>query len=189
MTFTWRPSTIIGKGLGLAILAAAAPLTIGVAGAVQAAVLPDEAVLTVDYAALEGAAANDGETATRTAAADGRELECMAKVVHHEAANQSHDGQLAVAQLLLNRVASGRFAATVCGVTAQAGQFFDVEAYSPPQDARWATAVAVSMEALGNAEREVAPGALFFHASYQKPTTFFRTRTPVATLGSHIFYR
>ncbi|MEH3107272.1 MAG: cell wall hydrolase [Sphingomonas fennica] len=182
MTFSWRSSTITAKRLGVAAALAAIPLTIGVAGAVQAAVLPEEAALTVDYAAI-------GEAPETAAAHDGRELECMAKVVHHEAANQSHDGQLAVAQLLMNRVASGKFADSVCGVAAQAGQFFDVDSYTPQQDGRWATAVAVSMEALNGSEEAVAPGALFFHAAYSKRNAFFRTRTPVATLGSHIFYR
>ena len=44
------------------------------------------------------------------------ELECMAKVVHHEAANQSLKGQLAVAQLILNRVKSPLFPKSICAV-------------------------------------------------------------------------
>src|SRR4051812_26291967 len=39
-----------------------------------------------------------------------QELTCLAKIVHHEAGNQSAAGQLAVAQVVMNRVRSGRFA-------------------------------------------------------------------------------
>lgn len=117
------------------------------------------------------------------------ELECMAKVVHHEAANQSRRGQLAVAQLIMNRVRSGRFADTICGVAHQRGQFFDTRRYHPRQDARWETAVEVSRQARDGAAPAVMPGAMFYHAAYQAPTGWFRTRTKLASLGDHIFYR
>lgn len=119
------------------------------------------------------------------------ELECMAKIVHHEAANQSRDGQRAVAQVILNRVASGRFPTTICGVAHQPGQFFDTRRYNPRRDtATWVTAVEVAREVRDGERRDVVPAnALFYHAAYQPPTRFFRTRTRVATLGDHVFYR
>jgi hypothetical protein len=64
------------------------------------------------------------------------ELECMAKVVHHEAANQSLQGQLAVAQLILNRVKSPLFPKTICAVVNQPGQFFSTRAYAAPVRSR-----------------------------------------------------
>src|SRR5579863_5410975 len=59
------------------------------------------------------------------------ELACLAKVIHHEAANQSLKGQLALAQLIMNRVKSPLFPKTICGVVNQAGQFFHTARYSP----------------------------------------------------------
>lgn len=117
------------------------------------------------------------------------ELECIAKVVHHEAANQPREGQLAVAQLILNRVESGRFADTPCKVANQPGQFFNTHAYRPRKDARWDMAVDVAREARNGASPDVVPGAYFYHAAYQAPNRFFQGRQRVAVLGDHVFYR
>ncbi len=67
------------------------------------------------------------------------ELTCLAKVVVHESGNQPRAGQLAVAQVVMNRVHDprGRFGRSICGVIMQRGQFFNVHAYNPPRDLRW----------------------------------------------------
>lgn len=118
------------------------------------------------------------------------ELECMAKVVHHEAGNQPRLGQLAVAQTIMNRIRSGRFADTVCGVANQPRQFFRTSSYNPRRDTdRWAMAVEVSREAIEGAAKPVIPGAIYFHAAYRSPSAFFRTRERLAMLGDHVFYR
>ena len=186
MTFAVR----ISKGFKAKALVALA--VTGTAIQVSAAPLPDydAKLVTATSLTLQTLDANLAAPVDRVAAEpSARELECMAKVVHHEAANQSREGQLAVAQLMMNRMESGRFADTICGVAAQRGQFFDVDSYSPRQDARWDTALDVSREALAEAGRAVVPGALFYHAATQPATTFFRTRHRVAQLGDHIFYR
>ena len=59
------------------------------------------------------------------------DLACMAKAIHHEAANQSLKGQLALAQLIMNRVKSPLFPKTICAVVNQAGQFFHTARYHP----------------------------------------------------------
>ena len=122
--------------------------------------------------------------------ADKAALECMAKVVHHEAGNQKRKGMIAVAQTLVNRLKAGRFGDSICAVANQPGQFFDTASYNPPRDSQaWAASVDVAKEVLsGNAE-VVAPGAMFFRASYSPANSFFRTRERVATVGAHIFYR
>lgn len=118
------------------------------------------------------------------------EVECMAKVVHHEAANQSIKGQLAVAQLILNRVKSPIFPKSVCAVVNQPGQFFHTARYSVPASSpRWHTAVGVARVAITLNAPEVAPGALFFHASYVRPPGFFRRRIEVGRIGGNVFYR
>ena len=118
-------------------------------------------------------------------------IECLAKVVHHEAANQSEKGQLAVAQLVMNRVEDGgRFGDSVCAVVNQRGQFFNTGSYHPDRSSgQWASAVKVSRDAIEHVSPEVMPGALFYHAAYQAPPRFFRTRQRLAVLEDHIFYR
>jgi len=121
---------------------------------------------------------------------DSHELECMAKVVHHESRGQPRRGQLAVAQALVNRLKAGRFGDSICAVAAQRGQFFNVAAYNPRRDTSdWDVAEEVSRDALAGGAEQVAPGALFFRASYAAPNSFFRTRQRVAAVGGHIFYR
>ena len=44
-------------------------------------------------------------------------LMCMAVNLYHEAGNQSMIGQMAVGQVVLNRVADKRFPNTVCAVS------------------------------------------------------------------------
>jgi len=118
------------------------------------------------------------------------ELECMAKVVRHEAANQSRQGQRAVAEILANRAKSGRFPSTICGVANQPGQFFDTTSYNPSRDTpEWQTAMEVSREVLSGEGQNVARGAYFYHAAYQAPTRFFRGRQQVLAMGDHVFYR
>jgi N-acetylmuramoyl-L-alanine amidase len=182
-----------------------APLTIATTAPIAAAGKPDGrismllagAALSWSKALARLAGDSDAPEAaaqpTETAAADDTDdadIECMAKVVHHEARNQSHEGQLAVAQLIMNRVESGRFAGTACAVANQPGQFFRTASYNPRRDsADWANALEVAREARNGSGSEVAPGALFFHAAYASANSFFRTRQRVATLGDHVFYR
>lgn len=116
------------------------------------------------------------------------ELTCLAKVVVHEAGNQSREGQMAVAQVVMNRVndSRGRFGRTICGVIMQRGQFFNVHAYNPPRNARWRTAVEIARQARDGTHPPVIGNALFFHAAYAAP---FRGRARVGRIGNHVFYR
>ncbi len=121
-------------------------------------------------------------------AADARQVECMAKVVLHEAGAQTGRGQIAVAQVIRARVRSGRFAADTCGVVRQRGQFFDVDAYQPAREsAGWKHAVAIATDALTDQGEEVAPGALFFHAVAS--TRGHGSHQVVAQIGGNVFYR
>lgn len=116
------------------------------------------------------------------------ELTCLAKVVLHESGNQPRAGQLAVAQVVMNRVNDprGRFGRTICGVVGQRGQFFNVNAYNPYRDVRWLQALEVARQARDGNAAPVMEGALFFHAAYAGP---FRGRVRVGRIAGHIFYR
>jgi len=171
---------------GLAATLSVAPISVDAAR--EAMLTPTIPLVASDDATDTGGSSDDKSSAD-SAALD-PELECMAKVVYHEAANQSRDGQLAVAQLIMNRVQSGRFPTTICGVANQRGQFFHTASYNPPEDSpRWAEAIEVSREARDGSSRDVSGGAIFYHAAYQPASAFFRTRPRVMRLGDHIFYR
>jgi spore germination cell wall hydrolase CwlJ-like protein len=155
--------------------------------AVQAVALPTASV--IEQAPIVAAAEPVAPVAEKI---DAAALDCMAKVVHHEARNQPREGQVAVAQTLLNRIKVGIFGGTVCEVANQHGQFFNTNNYQPNRDSdTWTSAVDVSRAVLRGDEDadEVAPGAVYFRAAYRPANSFFRTRQRVGAIGDHIFYR
>lgn len=118
------------------------------------------------------------------------DIECIAKVVHHEAGNQPLAGRLAVAQVIVNRTESGHFPESVCAVVNQPGQFFSLASYNPARNTpMWRAAVDAARAALNGEAGHIAPGALFFHSAAASPNRFFRSRERVAQLHDQIFYR
>ena len=118
------------------------------------------------------------------------ETDCLARAVYWEAKGEPLAGQLTVAQVIINRAQSGRFASTICGVVRQRGQFSFVHGgYIPaaPQSSRdWRTAVAIAQIARQDLADGAAPRALFFHARSAHPGWRL---TRVASIGNHVFYR
>ena len=142
----------------------------------------------VDAGAVEETEAEMVEVAAINDTVD-RDLICLVKIVRHEAANQSMTGQLAVAQLVMNRVNSPRFPNTICEVAHQRGQFFNTDAYNPSRnDQRWANAMEVAIDARNGISDPVVGEAVFYHAAYVNPR-FHRTRPRVTQIEDHIFYR
>jgi spore germination cell wall hydrolase CwlJ-like protein len=166
---------------------AAQPAVSGAAVPVPTVSMP--ALSVVEVAPVATAAV---PVATTARTVDPAALDCMAKIVHHEAGNQPREGKVAVAQTLLNRIKLGRFGGTVCEVANQQGQFFNTNSYRPSRDSdSWASAVDVSRAVLRGEEDadDVAPGAVYFRAAYRPANSFFRTRQRVGAIGDHIFYR
>lgn len=118
------------------------------------------------------------------------ETECLARAVYWESKGEPLHGQLTVAEVIINRSESGRFASTICGVVRQRGQFSFVRGGhipQPPQASRdWRTAVAIAQIARQGLADGAAPRALFFHARHARPGWRL---TRVATVGNHVFYR
>jgi spore germination cell wall hydrolase CwlJ-like protein len=118
------------------------------------------------------------------------ETECLARAVYYESRTESLTGQLTVAEVVLNRANSGRFASTVCGVVRQRGQFSFVRGgvipTPPPSSRDWRTSVAIARIAMQDLADGAAPRALFFHARRVNPGWRL---TRVATVGNHVFYR
>ena len=54
-----------------------------------------------------------------------RQLNCLTQNIYWEAASEPFEGKVAVAQVTLNRVESGKFANTVCGVVYQKNVFYE----------------------------------------------------------------
>lgn len=145
----------------------------------------DEVVTPLRPRNLADLVADYGGTTTPDA-----ETECLARAVYWESKGEPLAGQLTVAEVVINRARSGRFAPTICGVVRQPSQFSFVRRGhipQPPSASRdWRTAVAIAQIAMQELADGGAPRALFFHARHARPGW---RRTRVATIGNHVFYR
>lgn len=121
---------------------------------------------------------------------DAEALRCLATTIYFESKGEPLAGQLAVAEVVINRTRSGRFASSVCGVVKQRGQFSFVRGGVLPTinggGHLYRTALAVAKVALADAWKSPAPRALFFNG---RRVGLPGRLTKVALIGNHIFYR
>ena len=118
-----------------------------------------------------------------------RDLTCMAGAIYFEAKGEPLSGQLAVAEVILNRMKSGRFPKSICSVVTQPGQFSFVRGGRVPviaNNAAYRTAVAVARVAIDDAWDSPAANAMYFHARRVSPGW---RMTKIAAIGNHVFYR
>ncbi|RDE04578.1 cell wall hydrolase [Sphingomonas aracearum] len=150
----------------------------------QDAAFAATAPATFAYASLSAAV-----EAQDAPAAMSDDLNCLAGAIYFESKGEPLAGQLAVAEVIINRSKSGRFPAGVCQVVTQRGQFSFVRGGAIPAIAdspNYRTAVAVAQVALADAWNSPAEDALYFHARRAAPG--FRA-VKVASIGNHTFYR
>ncbi len=122
-------------------------------------------------------------------AASNDSLQCLAGAVYFESKGEPLAGQLAVAEVIINRAKSGRFPTDVCDVVTQRGQFSFVRGGHIPTISAgkaYRTAIAVAKVALASAWNSPAPKALFFNTPNRSPGGRL---TKIAAIGNHIFYR
>lgn len=126
-----------------------------------------------------------------------RALECLTAAIYYEARSESDQGQRAVAQVVLNRVAHPSYPNTVCGVVYQGSerttgcQFSftcDGSLAKAPNRMFWYRAENVARAALsGYVERSVGL-ATHYHTIAIYPYWAPSLR-PIITVGAHRFYR
>ena len=132
-----------------------------------------------------------------------KEIGCLARNVYYEARGESLQGQMAVALVTLNRVESGMFPNTVCGVVNERKQVatkgtvcqfsWRCESHTNPQkhikhsheSYQAALQAIINYQSLTNTL--VTADTLFFHATTVRP--FWRTvKQRLAKIDNHIFY-
>jgi spore germination cell wall hydrolase CwlJ-like protein len=128
------------------------------------------------------------------------EVQCLAENIYYESASESFEGKLAVAQVTLNRVNSGKFPKTVCGVVKQKDEvngrmvcqfsWFCNQAYSMIRNPyQWEESVLVAKKALTSEVAHVTlhrEKAMYYHANYVKPNW---NLPKITQIGNHIFYK
>ncbi|WP_128891433.1 cell wall hydrolase [Erythrobacter sp. HKB08] len=121
-----------------------------------------------------------------------REMECLAGTVYFESRGEPLAGQLAVAQVVINRAESDVFPESYCGVVHQRKQFSFIRGGRMPNIARstdaWQRAKKIARIAHEGLWDSEAKDSLYFHANYVSPR-WARTKQARATIKTHTFYR
>ena len=135
---------------------------------------------------------------------------CLALNTYHEAKNQSTVGQIATAQVVMNRVEDSRFPNTVCEVVKQGptrpswedpnkeypikhrcqfSWYCDGKSDVPKNEKAWKKAQDVAFLVLyDKITLDVTEGATHYHATYVKPA-WAKTKKRTTRIEKHIFYR
>jgi len=127
-----------------------------------------------------------------------RQLGCLAKNIYHEAANEPFESKMGVAQVTLNRVASGKFPDDICRTIYQKNVFYDrvvcqfswycqrPSSLKPINQAAYNESMTVAKKALLEGFRLPSlTKALYYHADSVSPNW---NRKRITKLGHHIFY-
>ena len=135
---------------------------------------------------------------------------CLALNTYHEAKNQSTVGQIATAQVVMNRVEDNRFPNTVCEVVKQGptrpswedpnkeypirhrcqfSWYCDGKSDVPKNEKAWRKAQDVAFLVLyDKITLDVTEGATHYHATYVRPA-WAKTKKRTTRIEKHIFYR
>jgi len=120
------------------------------------------------------------------------QMQCLAGAVYFESRGEPLAGQLAVAQVIVNRAESSRFPSSYCGVVYQRAQFSFIRNGQMPRintgSKAWKKASAIARIAHEGNWQSEADDSLYFHAKYVKPR-WARTKLARITISSHVFYR
>ena len=128
-----------------------------------------------------------------------KQLDCLAKNIYHEAKGEPFEGKVAVAQVTINRAASGQFPSDICKVVYQKNVVYDkvlcqfswyceqATAAKPKNTAAYKECQIVARQVLLEEFRLPSlKQALYFHGSHINPGW---KREKVATIGNHVFYK
>jgi spore germination cell wall hydrolase CwlJ-like protein len=126
-----------------------------------------------------------------------RERRCLATAIYFEARGEPVRGQVAVAQVILNRVRSPLFPETICGVVYQ-GQMHpgcqfsfacDGHTDNPRNDGQWALAQSIAKKiTAGELWLPEVGYSTYYHANYVTPD-WVGDMSKIDKIGRHIFYK
>jgi spore germination cell wall hydrolase CwlJ-like protein len=134
-----------------------------------------------------------------TAEVRDKQLDCLAKNIYHEAKGEPFEGKVAVAQVTLNRAASGQFPSDICKVVYQKNVVYEkvlcqfswycdqATMAKPKNTAAYKESQIVARQVLLEEFRLPSLNkALYFHATHINPGW---KKEKVATIGNHVFYK
>ena len=125
------------------------------------------------------------------------EWRCLAEALYFEARGETVKGQFAVAEVIMNRVNSSRFPATLCGVINQGtGRKYQCQFTYTCDGYKEIIAEPKAFERVAKVARAVLDGvtvgltggATYYHTTAVRPK-WSRTYKQTARIGVHVFYR
>lgn len=119
-----------------------------------------------------------------------REANCLAENIYHEARSEPIEGQVAVAQVTLNRMQHDtKFKSSICGVVYEKAQFSWTlnKVRSIKELQAWEQSKKLAKAVLDGYARIPNFNALYYHTDYVNPK-WNRGKTIITKIGSHIFY-
>lgn len=116
--------------------------------------------------------------------ATAKDVKCLATAIYHEANSESEKGQIAVANVIMNRVKSKKFPNSVCSVVSQKNQF---SWYGRTKHKYNDKTVNIAEKVLSNRVYDVTNGSLYFHSGRNPYWT--RKMKFVTKIGGHKFYK
>ena len=135
-------------------------------------------------AAAMGVTLSGGSVTAASASIISADHRLLAKLVYAEARGETYKGQVAVAAVVLNRVASASFPNTISGVVYQSGAFSCVSNGSI-QNTPDSTAIRAALDALNG--WDPTGGCLYYYNPRATGDKWIRTRTVKTVIGNHSF--
>lgn len=140
-----------------------------------------------------------------------KEINCLAKNIYFESRSDMRAGQIAVADVVLNRVKDTRWPNTICGVIydgpisewhyentgkkipiknkCQFSWYCDGKSDEPKDINSWRNAQIIAYQIVINKNfRGITEGSTHYHAEYVSPS-WKNSLQYVGQIGSHLFYR
>lgn len=133
---------------------------------------------------LSGSSASSGSVAAASSSIISADHRLLSKLVYAEARGESYKGQVAVAAVVLNRVASASFPNTISGVIYQSGAFSCVGNGSI-NNTPDSTAIRAALDALNG--WDPTGGCLYYYNPKATSDQWIRTRTVKTVIGNHSF--
>ncbi len=122
---------------------------------------------------------------------------CLARAIYFEARSEPRDGQIAVANVIMNRKNNRYYPSTVCGVVNQGAKRRNSCQFSfacdgipdiPRNNKSWRSSKAIASSVLkGKLRDKRMRRVTHYHADYANPK-WAKQLVRVATIGRHIFY-
>lgn len=126
-----------------------------------------------------------------------KQIDCLARAVYYEARSEDPVGQMAVAEVVMNRMHDPRFPKSICEVVYQ-GQYrntgcqftftCDGSVRHKPNGGAWDRAKNVALHVMLGLNTPVTNNATHYHTDYVNPY-WAPSLVETASIGTHIFYR